>query len=142
MNFPEGQIIMTERLGVLGVEGYDYAWNGPNRAYVRSDILEDFVDGHRYPPEIGAMVAIGPYRVRIIEYDIARRAYVVERGHPVRTWLHFHVLRSIRLLDLAYRRAVITAAVWGLATHHEYRAPSWRDVHALGWVAKRLGRGE
>lgn len=133
-----GLIHIHREMGALGIEQLRYQWTGNNRAWISGD----FLDHQNLPKMLGAMIEIGPYSVRIIDYGPSRRSFLVERGNSITTWLHWQDIRLAQLLDLAYRRTIITAAVWGLATYREYEVPTWRDIHALRRFAKFRRVGE
>lgn len=109
------------------VEQVTYTWpHGCCRASINAVELRS--DWFELRP--GDQLTIGPYRVRVVETDFMMRSVVVVRDGPLwRAWLA--ASRVGRLADLAYRRLIITAAVWGAADYDQGRMPSWRDLYAV-----------
>jgi hypothetical protein len=81
-------------------------------------------------------IQIGPYRLLKVE-----DAHFIEWALYVRKdkfgALRVALYKSTRLLDLIYRRLIITLAVWKLADFREATVPSWRDVK----IVKKLLHG-
>lgn len=123
--------VVANALG--NVEQITYIWpQGCYRAHIRA------VDLSRSWFELrpGDRLTVGPYLVRVIELDFLSRSVVVVReGLLWRAWLA--ASRAGRLADLAYRRLIITAAVWELADYNAGRLPSWRDLHAMQRLLKK-----
>lgn len=81
-------------------------------------------------------IQIGPYRLLKMESGVYWD-YVLyvrkDKFGAFRVWFY----KSTRLLDLIYRRLIITLAVWRLADYSQGFIPSWRDIRIL----KRLKHG-
>jgi len=85
-------------------------------------------------------IRIGPFRLKVIELDIPRCEYVcVRKDYPFWQFI-FAWHRSNRLIDLVYRRSILTLAVWRLASYNPAVIPHWRDIHVLRKIAEWLKR--
>lgn len=122
-----------------GIPQVTFTWPaGASRARISSQMLIYLCDG--VWPRVGDRLTIGPYRVRVVEADLVMRSVVVVRDGPLFIgWLA--ASRAGRLADLACRRLIITAAVWGLAGYDAGRVPNWRDLYAVQWALRKARRG-
>lgn len=79
-------------------------------------------------------IQVGPYRLLLVDKYIGDYHLYVrkDRFGALRVALY----KSTRLLDLIYRRLIITLAVWGLAEYHEMTVPTWRDIKLTKWLTK------
>lgn len=80
-------------------------------------------------PDIGDIFQVGPYKLKIFEYEPCREIYYLTRLDSPIGSLRATAYRLTRWLGLIYRRLIITAAVWKLADYHEAQIPSWQDLH-------------
>jgi hypothetical protein len=130
---------ITVRVGynALGnVERVTYTWpEGCYRAHIRAVDLS--CSWFELRP--GDRLTIGPYQVRVIELDFLCRSVVVVRDGSL-WWTWLLASQAGRRADLAYRRLITTAAVWGLADYDAGRVPNWRDLHVARWLLKQWGR--
>jgi hypothetical protein len=78
-------------------------------------------------------VQFGPYRLLIME-DYCAYDYIVYVRADKFGALRVAIYKATRVLDLFYRRMIVTLAVWNLAEFHEASIPSWRDIK----IAKRF----
>lgn len=74
------------------------------------------VDGYELlekisPPAIGDIVEIGPYKLKIFEYEVWRDTYYLVRLDSPIGSLRATTYRLTRWFDLIYRCLIITAAV-------------------------------
>lgn len=111
-----------------------FVWEGDN-PYV--EIYDDvFVYGEIAYPEIGQVLRIGAYRVRILEKRWEYRIYVAVREN----WLGIPRLYGHKLgqrADDLYRRIILTMFVWGLADRdYQGYTPTWRDIKLVKWLSK------
>lgn len=115
-----GSIRVTSRMIWTG-KGYerlnvDWWWDGPPVAVARCELFDGGkARGGKLVP--GERVVIGPYAVRILEYDFLCDSYLVRRVDQYRLlgwWLGLR-LRALRWLGMVGERVVLTLAVWGLA---------------------------
>lgn len=77
------------------------------------------------------IITLGGIRFRIVDFYPHKDAYLVRiegRMAVVNYWLR----RLTKKLDLVYRRLILTAAVWNLATIREGYILSWRDLKWFG----------
>lgn len=117
--------VKTNALGKR--EAITYTWKGES-PYVRITwgLLSDIAPGVQAPERL----QLGPYRLLFVEdeYHWGTAIYVQEdRFGALRVALY----KSTRLLDLIYRRTIITLAVWRLADFNPAAIPSWKDIKAL-----------
>lgn len=133
----EGQIVCHVRTNPLGMrEHIGYEWQGGPVTYIAHSLF--------YDSDIqldGDCMVVGPYRLRIIDQEGNLRQYYrcVRLDYPF-WWLVLAWHRYGRLLDIAYRRLIITLAVWGLARYSQATIPSWEDVHVLRKISEWLKR--
>lgn len=122
-------IRVTLRAGALGVESKTYEWIGDSPyAYIdRRDISID--------NEHAGVFTVGPFRLILIQYEYHRDAWLCVRSDRLGV-LRVYLYRSTRLLDLFYRRSIMTMAVWGLADHHFSRVPSYKDIHVVQRISE------
>lgn len=133
-------IQVSEHRGPLGLERRDYRWIGksPVTKVDYWSMLPQF-DGLDFRL-VGKRVSIGPFQLRVLEFSVVEPCYTLVREDYPLWWALYLWHRLTPLLDLIYRRTIITLAVWKLAEYREYEIPTWRDIHALRWIAERLGR--
>lgn len=80
--------------------------------------------------------SIGSYCFYPLGHDFARNAIIAAHINGPLWWLP--VVRY--WLESIGQRLLATAYVWGLAEWPVNEKQTWRSVHALRWLAKRLGR--
>jgi len=122
----------TVTINAVGVkESHNYEWVGESPyIYITGCAL----DGLGVPDNATSFL-VGPYRLLRIERDPVMDAWLcvrADRFGALRVWLY----RATRWIDLAYRRCIITLAVWGLADYSAQNIPTWCDIHALKRWAK------
>lgn len=110
----------------LGARRIDWSWEG-NRviAWAADEAL--YFSGTTERVENGMVVHVGPYRVRVIDREPSRKAYLVAR-EGWRARLYYVTYRLAHSLDGAYRRIILTLHVWGLADFDYNHVPTWRDI--------------
>ena len=130
----EGMLHVTQFTNALGMpERYEYRWDGGPRCQVSRQFIDD---AEIYWNKERHTLLIGPYLLKIIEeqpywdwFDCIRLDYpfwwVVVGRHKIN-----------RLLDLTYHRAIITLAIWGLASFNRASIPHWRDIYLLQNIEK------
>ena len=122
---------VTQRVNPLGkVEQRTYQWVGDS-PYVR--VRRDFVSGLGIGPY---RINIGPYRLLVIEFEPWQDTFLCVRADKLGA-LRVALYRATRLLDLAYRRMIVTLAVWNLAEFHPAYVPSWRDIKLVKRLLKK-----
>jgi len=89
-----------------------------------------------YPPEIGDKFELGPYKFRVIEHQIMSDAVIAIQEKWPLWWLAIAWHRSNKLLDIFYRRMIVTLAVWGLADYHEASVPHIGDIYIVQRIRK------
>ncbi len=132
-----GDILITAFRNALGkTERLEYQWRGKPIAQIsRLLLLDDMNIVMSGKPEF----SIGPYRVRILENELwLDWITVIRKDYPL-WWAIIAWHRINRLLDIAYHRAIITFAVWGLASYSQTTIPTWRDIYLVQWI-KKLGK--
>ena len=142
MGEKEGFIEVTVHYDALGgVERYGYEWIGGDVAKFSEQLLLDAdpseVRYDEFPRRPGDKFEFGPFKLRVLESDSFWRWDVITaiRDRGIVTDLRCSWHRFGKLADIAYRRLVITLAVWRLAERNEGAIPTWRDVHALRRLA-------
>lgn len=114
------------------IEQYSHRWIGKSPyAYIGLDLLGEIVGIGGDTSE----VQIGPYKLLKIEHDMSRDAVLYVRQDKFGA-LRVALYKSTRLLDLFYRRLIITLAVWKLADFNPACVPSWQDIKILKGLAK------
>lgn len=83
-------------------------------------------------------IKIGPYKLRFVEYDWYGDLYHLEENFFDVVRIKWYFIS--RTLDLAYRRFIITLAVWNLAEYDFGRIPSLDDVYLVRKIKKLLGK--
>jgi hypothetical protein len=101
-----------------------YRWEGGDVMRISAEFLHELAPGLR----LGERFWIGPYCLRAMRWDPSDRVMFACRDRGVVSWLLVVWCRMLPLLDLAYRRAILTLVVWNLATVEHGRVPSWRDI--------------
>lgn len=122
---------VTQHINPLGkVEQLTYEWEGKS-PYVR--VPSRTVSGLGVGPY---KINIGPYRLLVIEFEPWQDTFLCvcrDRLGQLRVALY----RATRLLDLAYRRSIVTLAVWNLADYSPGYIPSWRDIKLVKRLIKK-----
>lgn len=120
----------------MGKPPYGYFWDGEAIVTIGSRALD--LLGIE-PLEIGQVVDIGPYRVRVMDRWARADAYIVireSRTAAIRVTLHRAQLWcGYNIAGPLYRRGVKR----GWITVGDHTA-IWRDVKAVDWIAGKLGR--
>jgi hypothetical protein len=125
---------VTEHVNQLGkVEQFTYKWIGKS-PYTRIGwrLLGNIVG-------IGGdtiNVQIGPYKLLKVEDDYQRDAVLYVRADKLGA-LRVALYKATRLIDLAYRRMIVTLAVWNLAEFSPAYIPSWRDIKLIKRLLKK-----
>ena len=137
-----GYLIVHSRVNPLGAAPIlRYTWHGGDVIEISGNVWPEFSQA---VPKIGTRLWIGPYCARVLEYRFAHDSVLVCRERPVITALRVAFYRGNVYAEMAYRRLVLTLAVWGLASYQQGRLPSWRDIYVLAplarWHRKRQAR--
>lgn len=135
MREQNGHIIIHVNRNMLGIESYTYEWVGGPAASFSLRLLRDLQEYQCDLPEEGDVFNVGPYRLKIIEFDrIFDIAECVRMDYPF--WrLHVFAHRSLRWLRIVKSRSILTLHIWGLADYHEGSIPSFMDIRAVRYVA-------
>lgn len=139
----EANLIFHTRHDFKGnLEQITCEWDGPRDGIVKlSDrFLNDSVFGCIVPglwDAIGVTIKIGPFKLKCFEYDPFSNIYSFIRADSVLGNIKVFAYQLTRWLDLAYRRLIITAAVWKLAEYRPECYPSWEDLH----IVQRFRKG-
>lgn len=146
MIVPNGQLVITRIPLPLGGYREEYrlmkttddglAWSVASPRDVSGVLLDAWT-----APGFPEFVAVGPYQFRFLERHMTSGGAVYI---PYLPFSRFRVLlyRSTRWMDGVYRRLILTAHVWGLATYGYGTAPSWRDLKIVTWLQKKIKRGD
>lgn len=114
-----------------------FVWNTDDRLVPPNEVKFVAIDSELAPAS--GQFALGPYRFRVVERDMLSGMMICAVDNwfaPIRIGLY----RSTRWLDGIYRRLIITAYVWGLATYGEWAMPTWRDLKVVQWIIKRKSK--
>lgn len=79
-------------------------------------------------------ITVGGVCFRIIDYRSITNRYLVRLDGRI-AMVNYWLRRWTRVFGLAYRRLILTAAVWNLAESDKRCIPSWRD---LRWPGKEV----
>lgn len=132
-----GVIEITRRENPTGhLERFDYAWKGGPLTYIPDHMRHEF-------PSLGEpLLQVDPYRLRRVEDEMnwMRGDWLYVREDSPGWWMRIALHRLSAWAGIFYCRIILTLAVWNLADHHPAFVPSWRDVHALKWLAAKLAQ--
>ena len=84
-----------------------------------------------YPPGIGDKFELGPYKFRVIEYQLISDTIIAVQEKWPLWWMAIAWHRSNKLLDILYRRTIVTLAVWGLADYSGATVPYIGDIYIV-----------
>ena len=88
------------------------------------------------PPKIGDKVELGPYKFRVLESNLyTDTVFAIQEKWPL-WWVAVAWHRSNKLLDIFYRRMIVTLAVWRLADYSEATVPYIGDIHIVQRIRK------
>ena len=111
--------VKTNKLGIQ--EAVTYSLNGKSPY---TFIIYRFLEKSFFNPSSDS-IQIGPYKLLLVEQMPDGNLYVrADRFGKLRVFIY----RMTRLFDLAYRRFLITLAVWNLAEYRQWEIPTWKDV--------------
>jgi len=119
-----------------GVERETYEIEGG--PYVAVSNQFSFYHGYPngYPTKPGGKFKVGPYKFRTVSYDFwADSIVAIQEKWPL-WWIAVAWHRSSKLLDIFYRRIIVTLAVWRLADYHEATVPYIGDIHIVQRIRK------
>ena len=130
-----GYIYLRAKYNALGqVESIDSSWQGGEVA-ILSDRLAHYISKDISALEPGGIIAIGPYRLRILQRCPQLCGWYAMRD-GLRARIRVLTWPVLDVLCLTKSRTIITLAVWGLADYGQGRIPMWSDVS----LVKRLLR--
>ena len=90
----------------------------------------------KYPINAGDRFEIGPYKLRVVEYNLcADHIIAIQEKWPL-WWIAVAWHKYSRLLDIFYRRMIVTLAVWRLADYSEATIPYIGDIHIVQRIRK------
>jgi hypothetical protein len=139
-----GEIHLQVHYNELGNrEHIDYTWKGGDVAAISLQLIEgaygtQVVKDFDGLPEIGDRLRIGAFDLRVVEFEPWNMWILAARDRGLATSLRVFWHKFGKVADIAYRRLIITLAVWGLARRDGATVPHWRDVYALDKIAKAL----
>lgn len=135
----EAELIFHTKHGFKGnLEQVTCEWEGPKDGVLA--IHKEFIpeinsvfikDKELSLPWVGDVIRIGPFNLKVFEFDGFRGVYRLVRTDSLLGNIKVIAYRLTRWLDLAYRRLIITAAVWKLAEYRPERYPSWEDLYIV-----------
>jgi len=140
---PNGQIVLSETVRVVrecdGEATFvrDPVWEGGPIARASAWHFRELRGAL-----VGALVAIGPYRVRVIGRDEWDRATPIVARDGWRARLHQRAYPILDLCRMVKHRCIWTLGVWGLARLEPHTTTAWSDIHAVRWLRARLRRKE
>ncbi len=117
--------VQTNPLGKR--EAVNHKWVG-NSPYVHISLLTNW-DYHGIKSIRGEEeIQFGPYRLLKVDDGYFYGDFNLYVRKDKLGALRVMLYKSTRLLDLFYRRMIITLAVWKLADFSPVTVPSWRDI--------------
>ena len=125
-----GNIIVTRHMDIRGgVERETYEIEGG--PYVA-------VDGYYGGGSIesGEGFVLGPYKFRTINYDFCSDTVIAIQEKWPLWWIAVAWHKYNKLIDIFYRRMIVTMAVWRLADYHEATVPYIGDIHIVQRIRK------
>lgn len=136
---PDACLVSEVIYNALGnVERINYDWTGGEVAFLSfSDVCHLTAMGSMQKD--GDVVTVGSLRLRIVDAaddSFPLGIYVMQDGLRALIKSRFYPL--VRIIDLIYRRLVITAAVWNLADFNAAVIPTWKDIYLLKKIANRI----
>lgn len=130
----------------IGIERYSYTWEGGDIVRISRPLLQDADPGVFRPrdPQPGQVFWTGPFKLRCLKIDFLANELLACREGRIAGRLHYALYRGTRVFDGFYRRSLLTLAIWGFASHHSDRIPTWRTIYALAplvrWEDRRRAR--
>lgn len=118
-----GMIEITTHYDLRGnPETYSYRWTGGPVGLMSRNVSEI------YAKPGDSEFWVGPFRVKILEQDSYQNLLTVVRQDYFLWRLVYLWHRYGILFDFAYRRFILTLAVWRLADYNPATVPTWRDI--------------
>ena len=118
-------IMVHSKTNTLGMqEAKNYEWIGA------SPFLEVFpvlLGDLGYTNFNEPAIRLGPYKLLFVEYRPHKGVILYVRADRLGK-IRVALYKATRLLDLIYRRLIITMAVWNLADYHISVIPTWTDI--------------
>lgn len=138
-----GTMLMSNHYDIRGgLERIDYLFeDGP---YLRisgrmiEEIVPDPLMQFNHPLEQGRKIEVGPYRFRVLEYELMSDIYLTIQDKWPLWWLAVAWHKINKLPDLFYRRLIVTLAIWKLADYSGATVPYIGDVHLVQKVKRWL----
>lgn len=118
----------TNNLGRLERLEYEWCGNPITSVSLRVIYCGDALclDGYKF-------IQIGPYKLKCIEeYTGQFELRYIRYDYPL-WFLYIFWHKFNRVLDLFYRRCIITLAVWNLADFNAGAIPSIKDIYLFQW---------
>ena len=114
----------------------DYEWEGEPVAEISKILAYDLIHGAGI--EVGDTIQIGPFNLKVIEDGMIRDVFKVVRTDILFWRLIYLWHRYSKSLDIAYRRFIITLAIWNLAEYNPATVPYWRDIYFIKWIRSKF----
>jgi hypothetical protein len=110
------------------LERIEHGWDGKShRVYVSFERVGIVPEN---------IIKIGPYKLAILDDDLMRGAYYCRRIDNAFSWLPVFWHRINRVLDIAYRRFIVTLAIWNLAEYNGAVIPHANQIYLVQKVRK------
>lgn len=123
----------TNSLGAI--ERMEYKWKGKSPICLVG-IREMYYSGNKFDKE-SKTLQIGPYKLKQIESDYGMGGRWIGVDYPF-WWLVVLWYKANRILEIIYRRTIITLAVWNLAEHCPGQIPTYKDIYLVQKITKTL----
>lgn len=135
MRKPHGYIISHVNRNDIGMEAITHQWIGGPTASFSLRLLRDLPEFYRNLPAEGDGFVVGPYRLKIIEFDRTFDiAECVRMDYPF--WrLHVFVHLYSRYVRIVKSKVILSLYIWGLADYRAGCIPSFMDIHAVRYMA-------
>ena len=132
----DGMIVCHDKYGPLGLEQRDFEWTGGSLAYISNLFMSRYTNERDVKRLHGDILQIGPFKVRIIEFEWGYgRVLVIREGWYAPFYYYWRIIG--RRMDRVYRKMIVTLAVWDLADYNPATIPYWKDIHALRWLVNK-----
>ena len=103
--------------------------------------IDDIYLANPHLKAIPKQITIGTYKLRVMELDYSQNvAHCVAMKTPL-SYVPVILYKAGILIDVIYRKLILTMGIWGLADCYSHTVPSYRDIKLVRklkeWKDKR-----